>query len=317
MNIGFLIITYGSNYLNESISSIRKYHNDIPIYIVDNMLENHMNFVDENIFYSKNNDNNYELGSIWFATKKWNSVDKFIILHNSMILLQKLPDFIFKDAIVPFWQANVMDYSPIVPIVEKWLHIKNISLKKNKSWKSICGCCCSINTIILKELIKLNYDDLFAVNKLEAVATEILFGYFIEKILNIEYKNILYKYPIYTYYHNKEQSIYIKKIACGQGKTNEVVNSYYLDNKYINILKIYDNKLSLNDNNINILKYTNDNEDFGNYLLMNYPNNINDINHNLRRVLSSVTHRMFSKKYFKDDYLIEYHEIINKKKLIF
>ena len=43
----------------------------------------------------------------------------------------------------------------------------------NKSWKSICGCCCSINTNILKDAIKLNYDKIFASNKSEAVATEI------------------------------------------------------------------------------------------------------------------------------------------------
>jgi len=314
MNVGFLIITYGSKYLNECISSIKKFHNDIPIYIVDNMLENNIKFVDNNIFYSKNINNNYELGSIWFATKKWESVDKFIILHNSMILLQKLPEFIFKDDIVPFWQANVIDYSPVIPIVEKWLYEQNIILKKNKIWKSICGCCCSINTSILKELIKLNYDKFFAKTKNQAVATEILFGYLIENVLNITYNNILYKYPIYIYYHNKEKSKYIKKIGSGQGKTNSITNYYILDSKFnIN----YNNTLSLNDNYINLLKYINNNEELGNYLLMNYPNQIININNNLRSILNSITHRMFSKKYFIDDYLIEYDEIINKKKLIF
>ena len=62
MQIGFLIITYGNKYLSECISSIRKFHNDIPIYIVDNMIENNINIVDNNIFYSKNINNNYELG---------------------------------------------------------------------------------------------------------------------------------------------------------------------------------------------------------------------------------------------------------------
>lgn len=319
MQIGFLIITYGNKYLSECISSIRKFHNDIPIYIVDNMISNNNSLqnIYNNVFYSKNINNNYELGSIWFATKKWDTVDKFIILHNSMILLQKLPEFIFKDDIVPFWQANVIDYSPVVPIVEKWLLQQNILMKRNKSWKSICGCCCSINTAILKELIKLNYDKFFATTKNQAVATEILFGYLIENVLNITYNNVLYKYPIYTYYHNKQKSIYIKKIGGGQGNGSNTIRNYDLDNKYNNILSIYSNNLHINDNYINLLKYINDNEELGNYLLNNYPNQINNINNNLRRILNSITHRMFSKKYFKHDYLIEYHEIINKKKIIF
>lgn len=317
MQFGFLIITYGNKYLSECISSIRKFHNDIPIYIVDNMIENNINIVDNNIFYSKNINNNYELGSIWFATKKWDTVDKFIILHNSMMLLQKLPEFIFKDDIVPFWQSNVIDYSPVVPIVEKWLLEQNIVMKRNKSWKSICGCCCSINTAILKELIKLNYDKFFATTKNQAVATEILFGYLIDNVLNITYNNVLYKYPIYTYYHNKQKSIYIKKIGGGQGNGSNTIRNYGLDNKYNNILSIYNNNLHINDNYINLLKYINDNAEIGNYLLINYPNQLNNINNNLKCILNSITHRMFSKKYFKDDYLIEYNEIINKKKIIF
>ena len=46
------------------------------------------------------------------------------------------------------------------------------------------GCCCSINTAILKELIKLNYDKFFAIAKNQAVATEILFGYLIDYLSN-------------------------------------------------------------------------------------------------------------------------------------
>jgi len=319
MQFGFLIITYGNKYLNECISSIRKFYNDIPIYIVDNMVENNISLenIYNNVFYSKNINNNFELGSIWFATKKWDTVDKFIILHNSMILLQKLPEFIFKDDFVPFWQANVIDYSPIVPIVEKWLFEQNIVMKRNKSWKSICGSCCSINTAILKELIKLNYDRFFATTKKQAVATEIFFGYLIDNILNITYKNVLYKYPIYTYYHNEQKSIYIKKIGSGQSNSNNIIRKYNMDNKYNNILSIYNNNLNINDNYINLLKYINDNEEIGNYLLINYPNQLNNINNNLSNILNSITHRMFSKKYFKDDYLIEYNEIINKKKIIF
>jgi len=318
MKIGFLIITYGNQYLDKCISSIKKYYSGIPIYIVDNMLENNINFIESNIFYSNNINNNYELGSIWFATKKWESVDKFIILHNSMILLQKLPEFIFNNNFVPFWQANVIDYSPVVPIVEKWLHKQNIIMEINKSWKSICGCCCSINTSILKQLINLNFDNIFASNKKEAVACEIFFGYLIENVLKINYKNSLYNFPIYKHWtQEKFPYTFIKKIGLGQGSSNSITNNYNLNNKYSNILNIYNNNLPMNDNYINLLKYINDNEELGNYLLINYPNQINNINNNLQILLNSITHRMFSKKYFKDNYLIEYDEIINKKKIIF
>lgn len=319
MNISFLIITYGNNYLDECISSIRKFYNDIPIYILDNMVTNNtpLKNIYNNVFYSKNINNNFELGAIWFAVKKWNFVDKFIILHNSMILLQKLPEFIFKDDFVPFWQANTIDYSPIVPIVEEWLKKQNIIMEINKSWKSICGCCCSINTAILKELIKFNYDNYFAKNKSEAVACEIFLGYLIEIILKIKYKNSLYNFPIYKHWsQEKFPYTFIEKIGRGQGIGDENVLNYNLDNKYSNILNIYNNNLHINDNYINLLKYINDNEEFGNYLLMNYPHQINNINNNLKNILNSITHRMFSKKYFKDDYLIEYNEIINKKKII-
>ena len=317
MKFAFLIITYGNTYLNQCIMSIKNFYSNIQIYIVDNnILGENINFTDDNIIYSKNKNNNYELGSIWFACKKWNNVNKFVILHNSMVLLQKLPEFIITDNFVPFWQANVIDYSPVVPIVEKWLLQQNIVMQINKSWKSICGCCCSINTNILKDAIKLNYDKIFASNKSEAVATEIFFGYIIEKVLNINYKNILHNYPIAEYFHKKQKSIYINKIGSGQGTTTNVIGKYNLDEKYNNVLNIYNNNLSINDNYINFLKYTHNNEEFGNYLLINYPKQIINIDSNISTIINSVTHRMFSKKYFLHDYIIEYEEIINKKKTI-
>ena len=312
----FLIITYGDRYLHQCISSITKYHNDIPIYIVDNKLDSNNDIKGDNIHYSKNCNNNYELGAIWFATKKWPLIDKFIILQNSMVLLQKLPEFVFTDEIVPFWQANVIDYSPVVPIVEKMLAEQQIILKKNKPWKSICGCCCSINTNILKTLIESNYDKLFATNKNEAVACEILLGYIIENIMHISYKNVLYEFPIYIYYNKKRESIFIKKIGGGQGTMNMNIRNYKLPDKFNIIYEIHKNNISLTDNYINLLKCADNNDDFGNYLISNYPNTLYNENKSICRIINSITHRMFTKKYFKDAYAIEYNEIINKTKII-
>lgn len=69
--------------------------------------------------YCKNISNYFELDAIWFAAKKWDHIDKFIILHNTMILLNKLPEFIFTEKFVPFWTANIIDYSPVISIFEK------------------------------------------------------------------------------------------------------------------------------------------------------------------------------------------------------
>ena len=64
MNIAFLIITYGDNYLLECINSIRKFYN-YPIYIVDNNSEgdtiNKYTNLDNNTFYVKNIQNNWGL----------------------------------------------------------------------------------------------------------------------------------------------------------------------------------------------------------------------------------------------------------------
>ena len=85
MNIAFLIITYGDNYLLECINSIRKFYN-YPIYIVDNNSEgdtiNKYTNLDNNTFYVKNIQNNFELGAIWYGCKIFPNVDKLIILHS-------------------------------------------------------------------------------------------------------------------------------------------------------------------------------------------------------------------------------------------
>ena len=321
MKIGFLIITYGNQFINKCVSSIQNFHENVPIFIVDNMINRSEPFdnydLSLNISYSKNINNNFELGSIWFATKKWNDIDKFIILHNSMILLQKLPDFVFVNDFVPFWQADAMDYSPEVPCVEKWLKDKNITLEKNVSWKSICGCCCSINTSILKHLIDFGWDTICAKNKNQAVACEILFGYLIHYFAKIMDYRVLNEFPIYTYYHNKEKSVFIKKIGSGQGLSNKINNYYKIKDKYDEIFNIFKTNFSQTDNYINLLEYAYNNNEFGNYLIQCYPGRVHTGNEVLDLLLCSITHRMFSKKYFPDSFLIEYENIIQRKKIIF
>ena len=324
MKIGFLIITYGDTYLQNCINSIHKFYPDMPIYIVDNK-QVHQKYINNsnnsnNINYTKNDINNYELGAIWFALKQWKDVNKFIILHNSMELINKLPECVFIDEYVPFWTARAIDYSPTVSLVENMLSTINLKLNNNNNWESVCGCCCSINTNILTIMKEMNCDKLFATNKIEAVATEILFGYLIHNVLNIKYKNKLHEFPLYEYISipGKVKRVYtiIKKVGSGQGYNlnKTLLIPMNISNK---IFEIYNPLLSNNTNLINILQQVENNKVLETFLLTSLFYNLHVNNNRLSNILHSIRHRMFTKKYFYNDYLIEYNDIITKKKLIF
>ena len=182
-NISFLIISYNNKYLKECIESIRKFYKDILICIVDNNISGPVFNIKKynNIRYSKNTGNYYELGAIWFGTKKWKDINKFIIIHNTFIFKKKLPEEALNKKYIPLWIEKSFCYTPVIPIVEKNLKEYGINFKYNKIWDSICGCCCIIETKILYKLIDLGFDNLYAKTKSEAVSTEILFGYLIHE----------------------------------------------------------------------------------------------------------------------------------------
>lgn len=56
MKIGFLIITYGNNYLDNCLESIRNFY-EYPIYIVDNQRSNNYHSKYDNVFYTQNTEN--------------------------------------------------------------------------------------------------------------------------------------------------------------------------------------------------------------------------------------------------------------------
>lgn len=309
----FLIITYGDNYLKECINSIRKYYKEIPICVVNNNLNVNNKLEGNNIYYQNNEKNNYELGAIWFALKKWPLAKKFIILHNSMILINKLPDFIFEEEFVPFWRADVISYSPVIPKMIEMLKKVNIEFEYNHIWKSICGCCCSINTDILLKLKDLKCDELYACEKFEAVATEILFGYLIDIVLKLKYNNELYDHAIYEHWNNNKKYKTIKKTGYGQGSSSS--KNVVLPKKYAKLI-LYNKKISKNDNLIENLKIVNNNKEFGDFLSNQIQTDIT-CNKNLSNIMNSIKHRMFTKKYFPDYYNKEYEDIINKRKIIF
>ena len=235
-----------------------------------------------------------------------------------MILIDKLPNFVFEDVFVPFWRASSADYSPVVPIVEKKLESINLTLDYQKdTWKSICGCCCSIETSNLKNLIKLDCDKLYATNKHEAVSTEILFGYLIYKILKLEHQNELYDHPIYEHIDNGKPYKNVKKIGQGQGNTS-LSSVTLLPRKFKRLLLLHLNrKKSKNDNFISLLKFINNNEEIENFLLNIGPGYIKTNNPLLSSIIMSAKHRIHTKKYFPKYYKKEYEQIINKEKIIF
>ena len=118
----------------------------------------------------------------------------------------------------------------------------NLDIKINKTWDSITGCCCIINTRYLKELItKYSANLLYANNKHEAVCCEIIFGYLIGNLLNIKIKPYYEKSYTYTLKNNTWKVI--KKIGGGQGNCQDSVRKIYNFPDYV-----FDNKL----NNINL-----------------------------------------------------------------
>jgi hypothetical protein len=321
MNIGFLIITYGNNYLDNCIASIRNFY-EYPIYIVDNNISN-KNYISEynNVNYVNNSENSYELGAIWYACKVFKNVDKFIILHNSMMLIERFPVDFEKYNFQSFWKTFAADYSPVIYWVELKLKEFNINMEYDKLWYSVTGCCCIINTDYLKKLIELGYNKLYALNKIDAVGTEILFGYLITNVLGIKNDSLL-KCTLDDNVRGIVDFKYIKKIASGQGETKSM--------KYINLsmYKIFDNIFNINLKNINDLNLCYiillneidkcENNHIQNFLLQTHIDNIQLIfDDNKYSVILSIRHRLFTKKYFPSYYQIEKQEILSGIKKLF
>lgn len=325
MNIGFLIITYGNNYLlSNCINSIRKFYN-IPIYIIDNNINSidcaeyyKLNYV--SVHYVKNIENNFELGAIWYASKIFSYVDKFIILHNSMVILDKLPIDLESCHFMSFWKSSAADYSPTVCWVENKLQDVGIDMEYNKPWYSITGCCCIINTIYLKKLISYGYDKLYATNKFNAVGTEILFGYLISNVLGI-FNNSLFECTLDDNVSGRINYKYIKKTAGGQGTNDQTIQTINLSNCRIfdKIFSInFKNKNDLNLCYIDVLNEIDKDENTSiQTFLLNSKNVYLTTPNSSFSVIYSIRHRLFTKKFFPTYYETEKQEILAGIKKLF
>ncbi len=270
-------------------------------------------------FYIKNIENNFELGAIWYGCKKFPNEDKFIILHNSMILIDKLPINIENCNFLSFWKALCCDYSPVVSWVKQKLEEININIEYDKIWYSITGCCCIIDTIYIKKLISLGYDKLYGTNKFNAVGTEILFGYLISNVLNI-HNNSLFEHTLDDNVTGKISYKYIKKIASGQGIGSSIkeinLSNFNIFNK---IFKINLNHIEdLNNCYIEILNEIDKDENINiQQFLLCSNNELLIFSDKKFSVISSIRHRMFTKYFFPTYYQIEKQMILSGDKKLF
>ena len=266
-----------------------------------------------NIRYSKNINNYWELGAIWFAAKQWQDINKFIIIQNSMILLKQFSEDIFDKDFISLWESDITNYSPMISWTENKLKDCNIIINCNNLWNSICGYCCLIDNNLLQLLINDNFDQILPTNKLEAVGGEILFGYLIHVYLNIN-EPPLHNFPISDYCNKSKEWIWIQKIGSRQGMKFIKQDSFNINKNLLPKINKYND---INDLLISLLKYINNNDDFAQLLINSFPKNIKTGNNKLDLVLSSIRHRMFTKKYFQDYYNKEFNDIISKNKIIF
>ena len=314
MKSAFIIITYGNTNIHNCINSIRQFYKDIRICIIDNnMGSNSMTFDDNNIHYYRNGGNYWELGVIWFATKHITDIDKFIIIHNSFILIQELPLRIFNEEYVPLWTANVCDYSPTIGWVEESLNKININVQYNKTWNSICGCCCSINRNILQQLIEKNCDTIYATNKIHAVGTEILLGYLIHEYLNIKSKP-LHDFTLNTYVTKKAPWIWIIKVLSNQGSAQFIgLPNIHIPNHMFNGV-IISNPNNKNDILIDVIKFIiiDKKYDLEELLIKSFPHPISCANIHINSIIGTIRHQLFTKKYFFDHFNDQFNKVCNK-----
>ena len=325
-NTLFIFVSYNHNYLKISIPQLQKIYPNGKICIVNNNTqtilskENIKVFANKNmnnIFILNNKINNYELGAFLLAYNTYNNYDRYIFLHNRSFIIKKLPDYIFEQEFVPFWLSPSHNFSPAVEWVEKKLKEYNIKLKK-EIWDVCQGCSCAIKNTLLKKYSE-KFNKIYAINKSEAVGTELIFSYLLKHELNINFKNPLNKYTLSEYMKNQKKYEYISYFGSSQSRSGE--KSMLLPKKYNDINNIFDNDkiYTKNDILINLLIYTKKNKELENFLLntncCNYycPN----IKVNISIILKTLRHILFSKKYFPDFYNKEEEQIITKQNIIF
>jgi len=307
--IAFLIMSYGNKFLSECVNSIRTYYPSTLICIVYNDITAVPLFTnDQNIRHSHNTSNSFELGAIWYATKTWTDITKFITLQNSLVLKNKLPEEMVNKDYAPLWTACVTDWSPIINIIEPLIY-DTLQFPRNTTWDGICGCCCVVSTDILKKLISDGFDSFCPKNKTDAVASEIILGFLIHEHLGIK------EPPLHEYsqgYNNMRKSPWVFKIGGGQGVLPNT-SKFHVN---LSTLPSFQNSDSKNDIFIQILVFFQKNDEESNNILDSYPLTIDSGNKKINCILGGIRHRLATKRYFPTYFNIEYQQFINREKML-
>lgn len=322
----FILVNTNKDYLKETVPQIKKLYPDSDVCIVNNnqndlLNEGVLNQLFGNlskIMYINNKINNYELGAYWLAYKTHSNYERYILLHNRSYIIKNFPDYVFEDDFVSFWQAPVTCFSPAIPWCENKLREYNIEFTKDVF--DVCqGMSCSIKGYILKKMVDMNFDKMYALNKNDAVGTEILFTHLIKYQINVDSSKKLNTNMLSDYIKNKVNYEYIKYIGGSQSHSSESITTLPVKFTNIDDCFIKNKNYTNNDILIEILNYCSNNSDLCDYLLStNYhtykcPN----IKVDISIVLKSIRHLLFTKKYFKEYYDKQYQDIINRKLSLF
>lgn len=194
-------------------SSIREHDSISTIIIVNNYQEKECPFLqkDKNLRYFINEENLWELGAIYKAVKENLDVQEFFILQESSFLLNKPPSF-EKDII--FWRETFRNIAPALNIVKKWCDLYFPSLTYNSLTNKMCQCLMGFfRRETLEKAFDFGLSKIRVTNKLEAVASEGLFGMVLDKVLeNIE---VYHQYAVGEYMVGHQPWGFIKKIPNG------------------------------------------------------------------------------------------------------
>lgn len=322
----FIVVNTNKIYLRETIPQLKKIYPDSGVCIVNNnqndLLNEHiLNELIGNhskIMYINNKINNFELGAYWLAYNTHSNYERYILLHNRCYIIKKLPDFVFENDFVSFWQAPVTHFSPAIPWCENKLQEYNI--KFTKDIFNVCqGLQCSIKGHILKKMVDMNFDKIYALNKPEAVSTEILFTHLIKYQINVDNSKKLNTNTLNDYVTNKVNYEYVKFIGGSQSYFYEPFSTLPIKFHNIDNCFIKNKNYTENDILIELLIYCNNNSEFCDYLLStNYHRYIcPNIKIDIAITLKRIGHLLFTKKYYREYFDKQNQDILDRKELFF
>lgn len=173
---------YGWNHTLECLKSIRQFHSEIPVLIVNNFQEECLPQLRQapSTSYVTNLTNSYELGAIKAAIKTNTEAAFFLILHDSCRLIRPLPRL--SDNTI-FFQTSLADVAPVLGRVKAWCEQFFPQVQYNDRKSGICqGLMGFFSRTLLLQCLELGLKNVHVRRKPEAVASEALFGLVLQKL---------------------------------------------------------------------------------------------------------------------------------------